>query len=158
MEAPQTPQSHSPAINSCATDLIPRPSVPKSQVEVGWGCILSCMRTCCRLYFIRIQPARIVTARLSRYTAHTAYTAIQPYTPYIIQRYTASLRWACDRQVACSSDPDDQASHRFARDLLDLIKQKPVSLDTTHSLPLPATLAAAALSYSRGELLVWCIL
>ena len=39
-----------------------------------------------RLYFIRIQPARIVTARLSRYTAHTAYTAIQPYTPYIIQR------------------------------------------------------------------------
>ena len=36
-----------------------------------------------RLYFIRIQPARIVTARLSRYTAHTAYTAIQPYTPYI---------------------------------------------------------------------------
>ena len=45
-----------------------------------------------RLYFIRIQPARIVTARLSRYTAHTAYTAIQPYTPYIIQRYTASLR------------------------------------------------------------------
>ena len=45
-----------------------------------------------RLYFIRIQPARLVTARLSRYTAHTAYTAIQPYTPYIIQRYTASLR------------------------------------------------------------------
>ena len=46
-----------------------------------------------RLYIIHIQPARIVTARLSRYTAHTAYTAIQPYTPYIIQRYTASL-WA----------------------------------------------------------------
>ena len=45
-----------------------------------------------RLYFIRIQPPRIVTARLSRYTAHTAYTAIQPYTPYIIQRHTASLR------------------------------------------------------------------
>ena len=45
-----------------------------------------------RLYFIRIQPPRLVTARLSRYTAHTAYTAIQPYTPYIIQRYTASLR------------------------------------------------------------------
>ena len=44
-----------------------------------------------RLYFIRIQPARLVPARLSRYTAHTAYTAIQPYTPYIIQRYTASL-------------------------------------------------------------------
>ena len=37
-ETPQTPQSHSPATNSCATDLIPRPSVPKSQVEVGWGC------------------------------------------------------------------------------------------------------------------------
>ena len=48
-----------------------------------------------RLYFIRIQPARIVTARLSRYTAHTAYTAIQPYTPYIIQRYTASLSCEC---------------------------------------------------------------
>ena len=49
-----------------------------------------------RLYTIHIQPARLVTARLSRYTAHTAYTAIQPYTPYIIQRYTASLsspRW-----------------------------------------------------------------
>ena len=46
-ETPQIPQSHSPATNSCATDLIPRPSVPKSQVEVGWGCILSCMRTCC---------------------------------------------------------------------------------------------------------------
>ena len=42
-----------------------------------------------RLYIIHIQPARIVTARLSRYTAHTAYTAIQPYTPYIIQRYKA---------------------------------------------------------------------
>ena len=47
-----------------------------------------------RLYIIHIQPARIVTARLSRYTAHTAYTAIQPYTPYIIQRHTASLRGA----------------------------------------------------------------
>ena len=46
-----------------------------------------------RLYIIHIQPARIVPARLSRYTAHTAYTAIQPYTPYIIQRYTASLRY-----------------------------------------------------------------
>ena len=49
----------------------------------GFGCIS-----------LRIQPARIVTARLSgytAYTAHTAYTAIQPYTPYIIQRYTASL-------------------------------------------------------------------
>ena len=45
-----------------------------------------------RLYIIHIQPARIVPARLSRYTAHTAYTAIQPYTPYIIQRHTASLR------------------------------------------------------------------
>ena len=51
-----------------------------------------------RLYMIHIQPARIVTARLSRYTAHTAYTAIQPYTPYIIQRYTASLR--CERACA----------------------------------------------------------
>ena len=45
-----------------------------------------------RLYIIHIQPPLLVTARLSRYTAHTAYTAIQPYTPYIIQRYTASLR------------------------------------------------------------------
>ena len=50
-----------------------------------------------RLYIIHIQPARIVTARLSRYTAHTAYTAIQPYTPYIIQRYTASLRTCAGR-------------------------------------------------------------
>ena len=49
-----------------------------------------------RLYIIHIQPARIVTARLSRYTAHTAYTAIQPYTPYIIQRYTASLSMCID--------------------------------------------------------------
>ena len=38
------------------------------------------------------------------------------------------------------------------------MKQTPVSLDTTHSLPLPATLAAAALSYSRGELVVRRIL
>ena len=44
-----------------------------------------------RLYFIRIQPPRLVTARLSRYAAYTAYAAIQPYTPYIIQRYTSSL-------------------------------------------------------------------
>ena len=44
-----------------------------------------------RLYIIHIQPPRIVPARLSRYTAHTAYTAIQPYTPYIIQRYTSTL-------------------------------------------------------------------
>ena len=33
-----------------------------------------------RLYIIHIQPPLLVTARLSRYTAHTAYTAIQPYT------------------------------------------------------------------------------
>ena len=45
-----------------------------------------------RLYIIHIQPPLLVTARLSRYTAHTAHTAIQPYTPYIIQRHTASLR------------------------------------------------------------------
>ena len=45
-----------------------------------------------RLYTTGIQPPLLVPARLSRYTAHTAYTAIQPYTPYIIQRYTASLR------------------------------------------------------------------
>ena len=44
-----------------------------------------------RLYIIHIQPPLLVPARLSRYTAHTAHTAIQPYTPYIIQRYTASL-------------------------------------------------------------------
>ena len=50
-----------------------------------------------RLYIIHIQPPLLVTARLSRYTAHTAYTAIQPYTPYIIQRYTASLSsWQTD--------------------------------------------------------------
>ena len=45
-----------------------------------------------RLYIIHIQPPLLVPARLSRYTAHTAHTAIQPYTPYIIQRHTASLR------------------------------------------------------------------
>ena len=45
-----------------------------------------------RLYTTGIQPPLLVTARLSRYTAHTAHTAIQPYTPYIIQRHTASLR------------------------------------------------------------------
>ena len=44
-----------------------------------------------RLYTTGIQPPLLVTARLSRYTAHTAHTAIQPYTPYIIQRHTASL-------------------------------------------------------------------
>ena len=44
-----------------------------------------------RLYTTGIQPPLLVPARLSRYTAHTAYTAIQPYTPYIIQRHTASL-------------------------------------------------------------------
>ena len=56
-----------------------------------------------RLYIIHIQPARIVTARLSRYTAHTAYTAIQPYTPYIIQRYTASLRQSRGRHMRTAS-------------------------------------------------------
>ena len=91
-EAPQTPQSHSPAINSCATDLIPRPSVPKSQVEVGWGCILSCMGIRCIGCILYVYSGHAyVPARLSRYTAHTAHTAIQPYTPYIIQRHTASL-------------------------------------------------------------------
>ena len=45
-----------------------------------------------RLYTTGIQPPLLVPARLSRYTAHTAHTAIQPYTPYIIQRHTASLR------------------------------------------------------------------
>ena len=44
-----------------------------------------------RLYTTGIQPPLLVPARLSRYTAHTAHTAIQPYTPYIIQRHTASL-------------------------------------------------------------------
>ena len=52
-----------------------------------------------RLYTTGIQPPLLVTARLSRYTAHTAYTAIQPYTPYIIQRYTASLRLGLLLQV-----------------------------------------------------------
>ena len=46
-----------------------------------------------RLYTTGIQPPLLVPARLSRYTAHTAHTAIQPYTPYIIQRHTASLRF-----------------------------------------------------------------
>ena len=65
-----------------------------------------------RLYIIHIQPARIVTARLSRYTAHTAYTAIQPYTPYIIQRYTASLRsepQSCACRATCRQHDADDA-------------------------------------------------
>ena len=78
-----------------------RPSMcaqePRGRV---WGCIrvyFPCLyeNLLYRLYFIRIQPARLVTARLSGYTAYTAHTAIQPYTPYIIQRYTASLRLLC---------------------------------------------------------------
>ena len=89
-EAPQTPQSHSPAINSCATDLIPRPSVPKSQVEVGWGCILSCMRTCCIgciLYtYSPLASSRLACHAIQRiqpiqpysHTRHTSYSAIQP--------------------------------------------------------------------------------
>ena len=89
-EAPQTPQSHSPATNSCATDLIPRPSVPKSQVEVGWGCILSCMRTCCIgciLYtYSRLSSSRLACHAIQRiqriqpysHTRHTSYSAIQP--------------------------------------------------------------------------------
>ena len=87
-EAPQTPQSHSPAINSCATDLIPRPSVPKSQVEVGWGCILSCMRTCCIgciLYtYSRLSSSRLACHAIQRiqriqpysHTRHTSYSAL----------------------------------------------------------------------------------
>ena len=92
-EAPQTPQSHSPAINSCATDLIPRPSVPKSQVEVGWGCILSCMRTCCigciSYVYSPLASSRLACQDIQRiqhiqpiqpysHTRHTSYSAIQP--------------------------------------------------------------------------------
>ena len=64
------------------------------------------------------------------------------------------------RAAARSPVPSTPTTKRATAslDLLDLVKQKPVSLDTTHSLPLPATLAAAALSYSRGELVVRCIL
>ena len=64
------------------------------------------------------------------------------------------------RATARSPVPSTPTTKRATAslDLLDLIKQKLVSLDTTHSLPLPATLAAAALSYSRGELVVRCIL
>ena len=51
-----------------------------------------------RLYIIHIQPPLLVPARLSRYTAHTAHTAIQPYTPYIIQRHTASLSMRRDER------------------------------------------------------------
>ena len=54
------------------------------------------------LYTIGIQRTRLVPARLSRYTAHTAHTAIQPYTPYIIQRHTASL-WSTVQAVDPSS-------------------------------------------------------
>ena len=53
-----------------------------------------------RLYIIHIQPPLLVPARLSRYTAHTAHTAIQPYTPYIIQRHTASLSVGSDDTVS----------------------------------------------------------
>ena len=64
------------------------------------------------------------------------------------------------RATATSPVPPTPTTKRatVSLDLLDPIKQKLVSLDTTHSLPLPATLAAAALSYSRGELVVRCIL
>ena len=65
--------------------------------------------------------------------------------------------WACDRKVACSVDPTTKRA-TASLDLPDLVKKKPVSPDTTRALPLPAALAAAALSYSRGELVVWCIL
>ena len=64
--------------------------------------------------------------------------------------------WACDRTVACSVDPTTKRA-TASLDLPDLVKQKPVSPDTTRALPLPAALAAAALSYSRGELVVRCI-
>ena len=64
--------------------------------------------------------------------------------------------WACDRKVACSVDPTTKRA-TASLDLPDLVKQKPVSPDTTRALPLPAALAAAALSYSRGELVVRCI-
>ena len=62
-----------------------------------------------RLYIIHIQPPLLVTARLSRYTAHTAYAAIQPYTPYIIQRYTASLRPGHLAALAGATGSDAQA-------------------------------------------------
>ena len=64
------------------------------------------------------------------------------------------------RATARSPVPSTPTTKRATAslDLLDLVKQKPVSLDTTRSLPLPAALAAAALSYSRGELGVRCIL
>ena len=61
--------------------------------------------------------------------------------------------WACDRKGVCSVDPTTKRA-TASLDLPDLVKQKPVSPDTTRALPLPAALAAAALSYSRGELVV----
>ena len=74
-----------------------------------------------RLYIIHIQPPLLVTARLSRYTAHTAHTAIQPYTPYIIQRHTASLRsgaggggGGAGGGAAAAVDVVDDGAGRFA--------------------------------------------
>ena len=107
-EAPQTPQSHSPAINSCATDLIPRPSVPKSQVEVGWGCILSCMRTCCIgciLYtYSRLSSSRLACHAIQRiqriqpysHTRHTSYSAIQPPSGGVQSATGAGREWKAD--------------------------------------------------------------
>ena len=89
-ETPQIPQSHSPATNSCATDLIPRPSVPKSQVEVGWGCILSCMGIrcigCILQVYSRLSSSRLACHAIQRiqpiqpysHARHTSYSAIQP--------------------------------------------------------------------------------
>ena len=62
-----------------------------------------------RLYIIHIQPPLLVPARLSRYTAHTAHTAIQPYTPYIIQRHTASLRRGYTRTGHSVTTANDKA-------------------------------------------------
>ena len=118
-ETPQTPQSHSPATNSCATDLIPRPSVPKSQVEVGWGCILSCMGIRCIGCILQVY-SRLSSSRLACH-AIQRIQRIQPYShtrQYIIQRHTASLsEYPCEYL---------QGTHDYIKDLVpELVPEQP---------------------------------
>ena len=95
--------------------------------------------------------SNVSTRALGGYRAHT-YTTCPPGA-----ERPPFPAWACDRKVACSVDPTTKRA-TASLDLPDLVKKKPVSPDTTRALPLPAALAAAALSYSRGELVVRCIL
>ena len=74
-ETPQTPQSRSPVTNSCATTLISQPCVPKSQVEVGWGCILSCMGIrCIAVYFTHTAHSPRPGSPVTLYSAYSLYS------------------------------------------------------------------------------------